>query len=157
MEKLVFDSGIKEYQIGDGGVLRFNPSDPNVYARFMDAQPAIEAVQEKLTEEAKSIEDSANPDATGGAVLQLMAKADKEIKQILSNIFGGDNDFDEILCGVNLLAIAGNGQMVITNLLNALQPIMVAGAERCAKRQAGNAVAAAKQNRAQRRAKKKHR
>ena len=48
MEKLVFDSGVKEYKLGTGGVLRFNPSDPNVYARFMDAMDKIRAVEADL-------------------------------------------------------------------------------------------------------------
>ena len=31
---LSIDTGIQEFQINNGGVLRFNPSDPNVYNRF---------------------------------------------------------------------------------------------------------------------------
>jgi hypothetical protein len=154
MEKLVFDSGVKEYQIGDAGVLRFNPSDPNVYARFMEAMGDIDAVQERLMAKAKALEVEHGPENSGKAVLVIMAEADREIKKILSGIFGGDNDFDKILGGVNLLAIAGNGQTVVANLLQALEPIMVSGAKACASRQAGAAVAAAKKNRAQRRAKK---
>jgi hypothetical protein len=158
MEKLEFDSGIREYRIGNAGVLRFNPHDPNVYARFMDSMESIQAVQERLVAKAKTLEGEHGPENSGKAVLAIMAEADREIKAILSGIFGGDNDFDEILGGVNLLAIAGNGQTVVTNLLNALEPVMVSGAQACAKRQAGDAVAAAKKNRAQRRAgKRKHR
>ena len=158
MEKLVFDSGVKEYQIGDSGVLRFNPNDPNVYARFMDAMGTIHTVEDNLVAKAKELEKLNGAEESGVAVLKIMAEADREIKKILSGIFGGENDFDKILGGVNLLAVAGNGERVITNLLNALQPIMVEGAQNCAKRQAGAAVAKAQQNRAQRRAKKrKHR
>lgn len=160
MEKLVFDSGVKEYQIGDLGVLRFNPSDPNVYARFMSAMDTIQAVEEKLVAKAKALDQTAGPEETGTGVLKLMAEADAEIKGILSGIFGGANDFDKILGGVNLMAVAGNGERVITNLLAAMQPVMVSGAQRCAQNQANAAVAAAKQNRAQRRAgnrKRKHR
>ena len=36
MEKIIFDGGLREYEVG-GGILSFNPSDPNVYTRFMDA------------------------------------------------------------------------------------------------------------------------
>ena len=38
MEKLRFDNGVKSYRLGSCGVLRFNPSDPNLYARLMEAQ-----------------------------------------------------------------------------------------------------------------------
>lgn len=157
MEKLAFDSGVKEYQIGDSGVLRFNPNDPNVYARFMTAMESIQSVEDRLVARAKELEQMNGAKESGAEVLKLMAKADREIKTILSGIFGGDNDFDKILGGINLLAIADNGEQVITNLLNTLQPIMVAGAENCAKRQAGAAVAKAQQNRAQRRRNKRKR
>lgn len=151
MEKLVFDSGVKEYQIGESGVLRFNPSDPNVYARFMDAMDEIMGVEASLVEKARAMEVSG---ADGTEVLRLMAEADREVKRVLQKVFGPANDFDKILGGVNLLAVAGNGERVLTNLLNALQPIMVAGAEQCAQQQIGGAVAKAQLNRAQRRARK---
>lgn len=151
MEKLIFDSGIKEYQINDGGVLRFNPSDPNVYARFMDAMEKIQTVENDLVAKAKKIEKTEDQSQSGAAALRLMAEADRETKKILTEVFGKDNDFDEILGGVNLLAVASNGERVITNFLAALQPIMVAGAENCAKQQVDAAVTEAKLNRSQRR------
>lgn len=152
MEKLFIDSGIKEYQINDNGVLRFNPSDPNVYARFMDAMAQIQAVEDSLVAKAKEIENVEDREQNGAAVLRIMAEADRETKKILTDVFGACNDFDKLLGGVNLLAVAGNGERVITNFLAALQPIMVEGAENCAKQQADKAVAEAKLNRAQRRA-----
>ena len=154
MEKLVFDSGVKEYKLGTGGVLRFNPSDPNVYARFMDAMDKIRAVETDLVEKAKGLEQVEQQEESGAAVLRIMRDADRDTKKILSEVFGADNDFEKILGGVNVLAVAGNGQRVIANLLAALQPIMVEGAEICAKQQTDAAVAQAKQNRAQRRGQK---
>lgn len=152
MEKLTIDSGIKEYQINDSGVLRFNPSDPNVYVRFMEAIDKIQSVEDKLVSKARELEKPENQERNGAAVLQLMAEADREIKKLLTEVFGEDNDFDKLLGGVNLLAVAGNGERVITNFLTVMQPIMVAGAESCAKQHADKAVAEAKLNRAQRRA-----
>lgn len=151
MEKLIIDSGIKEYQINDNGVLRFNPSDPNVYARFMDAMGKIQSVEDNLVAKAKELENAESQEANGAAVLRIMAEADRETKKILTEVFGEGNDFDKLLGGVNLLAVASNGERVITNFLAALQPIMVEGAENCAKQQADKAVAEAKLNRAQRR------
>ena len=150
MEKLTIDSGIKEYQINDSGVLRFNPSDPNVYVRFMEAIGKIQSVEDKLVSKARELEKPENQERNGAAVLQLMAEADREIKKLLTEVFGEDNDFDKLLGGVNLLAVAGNGERVIANFLMAMQPIMVAGAERCAKQHADKAVAEAMLRRAQR-------
>ena len=37
MEKIQFDAGQRSYRINGGGILRFNPCDPNLYRRFMEA------------------------------------------------------------------------------------------------------------------------
>lgn len=140
MEKIQFDSGMKEYRINGAGVLRFNPSDPNVYARFLEAAQKIQALEQELAEQAKALEGRED----GAQVVKLMAQADKQMKQVLGWVFGNGNDFDKILGGVNLLAVAGNGERVVTNLFHALQPILVAGAESCAREKTRAAVKKAK-------------
>ena len=146
MEQLLFDSGIKEYQINGKGVLRFNPSDPNVYARFMDSMEKIQKVEKEMVAKA----DALNRDSAiaGEEVLAIMRETDQKMKAILNDIFGHENDFDKILENVNLMAVASNGERVITNLIAALQPIMEAGAKSCV----GTEVNEAKLNREQRRA-----
>ena len=139
MEKIDFDSGIMEFKVNGSGVLRFNPRDPNVYARFLEAADKIRDVETALTEQAKSLEEQ----DSGKAAVKLMAEADKQMKEILGWVFGENNDFDKILGGVNLLAVAGNGQRVVTNLFVALQPILVEGAKRCAEDKTREAVAKA--------------
>ncbi len=142
MEKISFDSGIKTYKINGTGVLQFNPGDPNVYARFLQAADKLQQVENALVEEAKKLSK-----ADGAGVVQLLHRADQEMKQCLSWVFGQENDFDKILGGVNLLAVADNGQRVVTNLLTALQPVLVAGAERCAQEKADDALQKAKARR----------
>lgn len=148
MKKIIFDSGVKEYQINDNGVLRFNPSDPNVYARLLDATEKIRAVEKDMEDQGKALKDS-----DGAGALKLLAIADKQLKNILNDTFGNGNDFDELMGGVNLMAVASNGERVITNLLNALLPIVEKGAKMCADQQVGAAVQLAQKNRAARRAK----
>ena len=150
MEQLSFDSGIREYKINNNGLLRFNPGDPNVYARFMEASEKIQEVERAMEAKLKALDDS---ETNGAAVLQIIAEADKQMKETLNWVFGKGNDFDEILEGVNLMAVATNGERVVSNLLNALLPIIQEGAENCAKQQIGDAVQLAHMNRAQRRAK----
>ena len=138
MEKIQFDSGIREYRLNGAGVLRFNPGDPNLYARFMEAVEEIKDMEKKL---------SAQAGDDGMTVLKLLQDADRQMKQSLSRVFGEGNDFDKILGGVNLLAIGANGQRVITNLFAALQPILLQGAEACAREQTQAAVTRAKARR----------
>ena len=148
MENLVFDSGIKEYRINERGVLRFNPSDPNVYGRFLDAMGKIKNVEKQMTSKAQTLEAKKNDPETGAAIIRIMVEADQKMKKILNDIFGGENDFNEILEGVNLMAVARNGRRVVSNLIDALMPIMEEGAKSCAEGE----VETAKLNREQRRA-----
>lgn len=150
MQKIVFDSGIRDFQINDNGVLRFNPSDPNVYARFFDAAERIIGIEKDLVEKGKRLDAEKD---TGEAAIRLMEEADRQAKEILTGVFGVENDFHKILGGVNLLAVATNGERVITNFINALLPVIQEGAERFTQQQITDAQAAAALNREQRRAK----
>lgn len=127
MEKLNIDLGIKSYQFVEGGApLVFNPSDPNVYARYMHAMDEIESVETEMAAKANAI--VADDDSVETS-LQIMEETDRQIKAILNGIFGGENNFDSILMGVNLMAVTESGDRVINNLLNALSPIMEGGAK----------------------------
>jgi len=143
MEKLNFDSGIQEFQINDGGVLRFNPADPNVYVRFLEAADKIGAVEKQMLQKASQIDTADAPQA-----LQLLREADIQIKDVLNWVFGGNNDFDKLLGGTNLLARTTTGEAVVTHLLRALEPVVVAGARSCAKEKAEQACKQAKARRA---------
>lgn len=145
MEKLTLDFGIREFEINGKGVLRFNPGDPNVYDRLLNAMDKIKGVEADLIEKSKGIQQD-----DGAAVLRLIAQADKQMKDILTVVFGPENDFNEILGGVNVMAVCDNGERAITNLLNVLTPIIQNGAERCVKQQVDTAVAEAQLARAQR-------
>lgn len=123
MSKIEFDSGVKEYEIGSG-VLRFNPSDYNLFYRFMEAADKIQEVEEELVAGGTGV-------TTGVDIVRLMSEADKKAKNLLNEVFGGENDFHKILGGVNLMSVAGNGERVITNLFHALTPIITEGVERC--------------------------
>ena len=142
MDKIQFDSGVKEYSLGCG-VLRFHPGDPNLYARFMESGEKMEALEKRLYEKAEGLD---NGDAA--AMAQLMQNADRELKALLGWVFGPENDFDKLLGGVSLLAVGQNGQRVITNLLDALKPVLEKGAAECAQQQVKAAVAKSKARKA---------
>ena len=127
MEQLTIDTGLREYAVNGGpehggGVLRFNPSDPNVYSRFCTLQNQLQELEQQVQAQSP----------TGTDAIQLLAQADQRAKGLLAEVFGPGNDFDAMLGGTNLLAVAGNGERVITNLFAALQPILEAGARQCA-------------------------
>lgn len=124
MEKIQFDAGQRSYRINGNGILRFNPGDPNLYARFMEAVEKLQAVETELMQQGES--------TRGEDIVKLMGSADEKMKSILNWVFGGDNDFHKLLGGVNLLAVADNGERVVTNLFAALEPVLVDGAKRCA-------------------------
>lgn len=152
MEQLNIDIGLKSYQFVEGGKpLVFNPSDPNVYARYSNAMEEIKAVEKEMAAKANAIvaaDDSVEAQAEAGMkALQVMEETDRRMKGILDGIFGGGNNFNEILMGVNLMAVTASGDRVINSLLEALAPIMEKGAKTCVEAE----VREAKLNREQRR------
>ena len=144
MKQLTIDTGVQEFEINGSGVLRFNPSDPNVYNRFFAAETTLTELDAEAQKRMEQIEaDFPDDNQRVGAELAVLAEYDRKIKEVLNGVFGAGNDFDEILHGVNLAAVAGNGRRVVTNLLDALTPII---------REGDKAVQTAKANRAARRA-----
>ena len=131
MEKIQFDSGVRSYRINGGGILRFNPGDPNLYSRFLEAVEKLQEAESELTRQAET--------ARAEDMVKLMTQADEKMKHILGWVFGESNDFHKLLGGVNLLAVADNGERVVTNLFAALEPVLVEGAKRCAGQQAEKA------------------
>ena len=141
MEKLVFDNGIREFQINGFGVLRFNPCDLNVYARFVEAGDKLVAAESEMVARAKEMEGNRD------AVLRINTEADREVKKILGWVFGPRNDFDAIFEGVNVMSPGNNGERAITNFVNAIAPVVAEGAKECAKQQIREAEAQAKRDR----------
>ncbi len=151
-----FDDGIEEYQVNDNGLLRLNASDPNLYQRFFDAKEKLLAIEQHLEEKGKqvpAISADASPaekEKAGAQTLRLMADADRQVKEVLNWVFPG-NDFDQLLGSANTMAVGANGERIVTNLMNALVPIVEKGVRTYANGKAQQ------MNRSQRRAGKKHR
>ena len=119
MEKLTFDTGVRTYKVG-AGVLKFNPTDPNVYARFLETLDSLADLEKELTQ------------SSGQEAIAALAHADQQIKARLSYVFGPGNDLETVFSGVSLLAVGTNGERLITNFLAAIEPILSEGARACA-------------------------
>jgi hypothetical protein len=164
MDNLIFDTGIKEYLVNEGETLKFNPTDQNVYARFVEFYNEIGDITKEYDNAVKE-HGKVGPDGekeldekgfeTASKLMEISKKTDRTIKDRLTYVFGESNDFDKMLDGVNIMAMTDTGQMVIENFLDALLPIIETNAE---KRKAimdskvESAVKKAQLNRAQRRA-----
>ncbi|WP_455501607.1 hypothetical protein [Gemmiger sp.] len=128
MQTLNIDTGVEEFAVNGRGVLRFNPADPNLYHRFFAAGSTLETYDAELTEALQNV--AGDEKARTAVGLALLNEYDGKIKKLLTEIFGAENDFDAILGGVNLAGVGANGKRVVQNLLEALTPILRAGAER---------------------------
>ena len=146
MKKISFDSGIREFQINGNGVLRFNPSDLNVYNRFIESIDEIKKIENTLVERGKELGEK----PSGADIIKLMRESDRQIKKVLTYVFGEQNDFEQIFDGVNTMAPTDNGERVITNFFAALSPMMEEGVRKFVDDEALKAKAG--MNRAQRRA-----
>lgn len=150
VEKIILDDGVIELDINGRGLLRFNPTDFNIYQRLTALLRELPVLEKKYHEEVEDADTSLNDWDRTAAALDKAGDIDREIKSRLSAVFGPENDFERILNGVNLMSYGGNGERVITNLLNALTPYIENGLKRHMRDTAAHAVAEARQSRAQR-------
>lgn len=146
-EKLLFDDGLLRLDINGNGILSFNPSDPNVYHRFVNLVKSLPKIEERYKN--REIEKGNSDLESAEIVLKDLHDIDKEVKAALSDVFGAQNDFDQLLGGSSLMAFGKNGERVVTNLLNALTPYMESGLKRHMDEKANEAVAEAKKRREQ--------
>lgn len=115
MQKLVFDRGYKEYQIGDdeNAVIRINTTDVGILARLNEAVKNIEQIQKKY----ENAEKAENTDA-----IQLITECDKDIREQINYIFG--SDVCTVVFGeINCLSLVG-GKPIFENFLEVLIPVM---------------------------------
>lgn len=140
MNQLTVDCGLEEYGLFEGAVLRFNPADPNLYARYLELGPRLEQLQKDLQREFKADE--------GMQMVQLLQQTDRELKEMLTYVFGPQNDFFRLMQGINLLATGRNGLTVAENLMMALEPVLQEGAERFVRERTREACQQARQRRA---------
>ena len=156
MEKLTISTGVKSYQVNENGaILRFAPADSGMYARFLRLISIVEDITRDLDKAYKNanFEDGSDADDEGvKAFATEFENADKRIKAELSKTFGEklNNDFDAIFDGVNAFSVTETGESVITNFLNAIQPIIEAGVSDHAKKKAKEQAAAVSKAKAKR-------
>ena len=120
MKKIKLDTGLVTYEIG-GGVLRFNPADPNVYSRFQQAMKQLESLEASLSDDGET------------PLLEKMQTLDRSVKALLNTAFGPGNDFDRICGGVSLFSRDHQGVSLMEKLMAALEPVLLDGARQCAK------------------------
>ena len=79
MEKLSFDTGIREYDVNGNGTPRGQtPSDPNVYERFFaNAADEIQKIERELIAEASAPGADGTAQQDGAAAIRLAAEADR--------------------------------------------------------------------------------
>lgn len=141
--KITFDSGVKQYEINGRAVLRFNPSDPNLYKRFKEIGDYLVSLEKEVSAKSKDA-------ASGMDMVELLSEYDGKVKEKLRYVFGQENDFEDIFEGENIMALASNGALIITNFLDAMRPIIEKGIKGYAKLEAERAVKEANAERSSR-------
>lgn len=137
MRELNFDNGVQEIPVNGRAVLRLNPNDPNLYLRFKNAVNDIRRMESELDQKRAEVTDNLE-------ILELLGMYDQKVKAMLFQVFGQENDFDQIFGGVSVMGVARNGELAITNFFNALAPIFDEAAKTYARSEAEHELAVAK-------------
>jgi hypothetical protein len=136
--KLNLDDGVIRLNVNENGVLCFNPSDFNLYNRFLDLVQELPEIEKRYLQAHGEQADDADEFSEVRRELCRADEIDSEVKKRLGEVFGGA-DFDKLLGGVNCMACGSNGELVITNLLNALKPYLENGVKQHAQKVAKKA------------------
>ena len=148
---LNIDDGLIRLNVNENGVLKFNPSDFNLYNRFIVFRKELLELEKKYHLEIEAVKVAEAQEQTielVGSELKIARAVDLEVKTKLNAVFGLGADFDRLLDGVNCMAFGNNGKRIVTNLLDALSPYLEQGIQK----HMADTAAAAKLNREQRRA-----
>lgn len=135
--KITFDSGFKQYEINGHAILRFNPSDPNVYKRFKDLLNYLANLEKEVNNQTKTMKD-------GFDYVDVLSEYDAKVKEMLQYVFGPENDFDSIFEGGNVMALASNGETIVANFLEGIRPVLEDGIKAYAKLEAKKAISESK-------------
>lgn len=109
---LKIDFGFKTFDVEDAegnivGQIRFNPSDPGFVARWDELKKAVEKMADT---------PPASPEALGAM--------DAEIKRLMDAAFAAPCA-DVLFGGLSAFCLCGDGRYLISNVLDALQPVLV--------------------------------
>lgn len=149
MEKLIFGTGLKRYEVNDNGaIFSFNPTDINLYARFLKMRDEIFKIGADV--EKKGDEINPNDESNAESFALMLAAADKRAKQVLTECFGSANDFDHIFDGANIFSPSATGNWLITDFIMAITPIVEKEVANFTKEKAKRKASQVKQNKAKR-------
>lgn len=119
MDNLNLDLGLKSVKLHEnGGVLSFNPTDPNIVYRYRELEKLITDLAPIYEEKISKADD--DDDARFDSVRDI----DLQIKDKLSYTFGSWNDFDAIFMGTHFMALSNDGNPVIYNFLDRIAPMV---------------------------------
>ena len=106
MKELRFDTGVVEYQVNGGAVLRFNPADTNFVRRLHD-------LFEELGREQEQVE---------GGVFDTIARKDAAMREKLDGLFG-PGTCQAVFGELGLYALAGGLPLWANFLLAVLEEV----------------------------------
>jgi hypothetical protein len=149
MEKLIFGTGLKRYEVNDNGaIFSFNPTDINLYARFLKLRDNILEIGAEIEKKAEELD--ANEEKNVEEFALAMEEADKKAKAMLTECFGKSNDFELIFDGSNIFSATVSGDWLITEFVTAITPIIEKEVANITKEKAKRKAAQVKQNKAKR-------
>lgn len=111
MKELNFETGLVEYKINGGAVVRFNPTDSNFVKRLFDAYETLDSKQEFYKKRVDTMADKKE-------VFVFAKEQDDEMRGIIDGLFC-EPVSDDIFGALNVYALA-DGLPVWCNLMFAV-------------------------------------
>lgn len=111
MEELRFETGLVEFSVNDGRIVRFNPSDLGFIETLYDLVAKIDAISSDMAKKKDKADDPAK-------FFDIARSGDKRMRDAVNSVFG-DGFCEEVFDGVRVTAMAG-GLTVLENFIFAV-------------------------------------
>lgn len=115
--KLIYDDGLRTYELPNGKTIRFNPTDPNIYKRCQEAFENIKNLEAELKSEKVELDETGKP--LEDTAYDMVQRMDAEIRKLTDYALNADVS-DLVYGEQSTFALVGNGDYLFISFLDCI-------------------------------------
>lgn len=128
--KLIYDDGLRTYELPNGKTIRFNPTDPNIYKRCEEAYQNAKKLEDELKAEQVELGEDGKPKQD--TAFDMVQRMDAEIRKLTD--YALNAEVSEAVYGEqSTFALVSNGDYLFVSFLDCVANLATQELERAYK------------------------
>ena len=125
--KLIYDDGLRTYELPNGKTIRFNPTDPNIYKRCVEAFENAKKLEDELRAQKIDLDTDGKPKQD--TAIEIMQQMDAEIRKLTD--YALNAEVSEAVYGQqSVFALVANGEYLFISFLDCIAKLATQEMER---------------------------